>query len=328
MARAEQRTQDRGDQSVWLRRAAEEADTFYGHLARRALDPSPVCLAEGTIGGADTDTVLATPQGRRAFALLQVNERRRAETELRALWLDTRPDEGYGRALLLVARAVGLTQFALDVQSDGLAAEQASGQRSLPQLRPNGGFVVDPPLVYALVRHESNFQTGAVSQAGARGLMQIMPNTAAGIGAVAAGQEQRLHDPAVNLAVGQLYLLRLAEDNAISGNLLRLLAAYAQGPSAMRRWADTVNDAGDPLMFIEAIPNPAIAAYVQSALLTAWDYAAAMHRPATSLDALEVSAYPRLERANGPWTREAGTADMATREGGFNAACRQETIAR
>ena len=294
LARARGQAADRGEQTVWLRRAAQEPGTFYGHLARRALGPSPLaCRTEGTIGGADTDVLLATPQGRRAFALLQAGERRRAETELRALWLDTRPDPDYGRALLLVARAVGLTQFAADVQSDGLAEEQAAGQRTLPRLRPNGGFIVDPPLVYALVRHESNFQTGAVSQAGARGLMQIMPNTAAGIGAVPA----RLHDPAVNLAVGQRYLLQLAGDEGISGNLLRLLAAYAQGPTAMRRWADTVKDGGDPLMFIEAIPNPAIAAYVQAALLTAWDYAAAMHLPAGSLDALAASAWPQLERA-------------------------------
>jgi soluble lytic murein transglycosylase len=299
LARVEQREENRGDQTIWLRRAAQEHDTFYGHLARRALDPSPACFAGGTIGDADIDTLLATPQGRRAFALLQIGERRRAETELRALWLDTRPDASYGRALVLVARAVGLSQFAEDVQSDGLAEEQAAGQRTLPRLRPNGGFVVDPPLVYALVRHESNFQTGAVSQAGARGLMQIMPNTAAWMGALPAGQAaERLHDPAVNLAVGQRYLMLLSEDSSISGNLLRLLAAYAQGPANMKRWADTVNDGGDPLMFMEAIPNPAITAYVEAALVTAWDYAAAMHLPAATLDALEANDYPHLVRAN------------------------------
>jgi hypothetical protein len=65
----------------------------------------------------------------------------------------------------------------------------------------------------------------------------------------------------------------------------------------MRRWADAVNDGGDPLMFLEAIPNPMIAGYVRSALVRAWDYAAAMHLPAGSLDALEMSAYPRLELA-------------------------------
>lgn len=297
MARVERRAQNRGDQTLWLRRAAQGAATFYGHLARRALDPAPVCLAQGTIGGADTDVLLATPQGRRAFALLQINERRRAETELRALWLDTRPNPDFVRTLMLVARAVGLTQFAADVQSDGLAVEQAAGQRSLPRLRPNGGFTVDPPLVYALVRRKSNFQTDAVSQTGARGLMQIMPTTAADIGALPNDQADRLHDPAVNLAVGQRYLLRLADDPDVGGNLLRLLAAYAQGPTGMKRWADAVNDGGDPLVFIEAIPNPAILTYVRFALLTAWDYAAAMHRTSPSLDALEVSAYPRLERA-------------------------------
>ena len=63
-------------------------------------------------------------------------------------------------------------------------------------MQPAGGFVVDPPLVYALVHHESGFRPGAVSQAGARGLMQIMPRTAH---AVAGARAARLQEPAVKL---------------------------------------------------------------------------------------------------------------------------------
>ena len=48
----------------------------------------------------------------------------------------------------------------------------------VPRLRPAGGFSIDPTLVYALTRLESNFDPAATSPAGARGLMQIMPATA------------------------------------------------------------------------------------------------------------------------------------------------------
>jgi hypothetical protein len=297
IARTRQKEQNAAEQADWLRRAAREPDAFYGYLARRILVPSPACLNGGTLGEADTDLLLATPQGRRGFAFLQVGDRQRAAAELRTLWMETRPDPDYGRAVMLVARAVGLNALGMDMPSNGWTPDQVPGRQLPPRLRPNGGFVVDPPLVYALVRRESNFRTGAVSEAGARGLMQIMPDTAAGIGALPAAQVDRLHDPAVNLAIGQRYLLLLAQDDAIRGNLLRLLAAYTQGPGAVRHWADSVNDRGDPLMFIEAIPNRAIADYIRSALLTAWHYAAAMHMPAGSLDALAASTYPRLERA-------------------------------
>ena len=51
---------------------------------------------------------------------------------------------------------------------------------AVPRLRPAGGFSVDPALVYALTRLESNFDPAAISPAGARGLMQIMPDSALG----------------------------------------------------------------------------------------------------------------------------------------------------
>ena len=82
--------------------------------------------------------------------------------------------------------------------------------------------------------------------------MQIMPSTAQ---AVAGGRAEQLQDPAVNLAIGQQYLLALAQDDAIDGDLIRMLASYGQGQGGLRKWVDTVRDQGDPLMFVEAIPD-------------------------------------------------------------------------
>jgi len=249
-----------------------------------------------TLGGADTESLLVAPGARRAFALLQIGDRRRAETELRALWLDSRPDPAVERTLYLVARQAGLTRLAADIQQGyGVSATPGDAIReTIPRLHPAGGFIVDPPLVYAMVRRESNFQPEAVSSAGAHGLMQIMPATADGTGIPGAG---RLHDPATNLAVGQRYLLQLAADDGIDGDLLRVLAAYAQGPNALRRWVDAVRDDGDPLMFLEAIPNPVVRQYVQETLMHAWRYADAFNMPAPSLNQLAEGRYPRLLRA-------------------------------
>jgi soluble lytic murein transglycosylase-like protein len=250
------------------------------------------------LGPADIDALRATPEGSRAFALLQVGEKRRAEAEFRALWADAGQDAILARPLALLARAVGLPQFAAELRSAALPGPEAPQP---PSLQPSGGFVIDPSLIYALVHHESNFQTAAVSHSGARGLMQIKPGTALSVSSdrsLDGVHADRLHDPAVNLAVGQSYLLQLSRDDSVDGDLIRLLASYRQGLFGLKRWADSVNDQGDPLLFLEAIPNPATRGFVQDILAWSWRYAAVLKLPATSLDALASGHYPRLVRTD------------------------------
>jgi len=83
----------------------------------------------------------------------------------------------------------------------------------------------------------------------------------------------------------------------VHGDLIRLLAGYGQGQFGLRKWVDAVHDDGDPLMFIEAIPNGHTRAFIEDALVYSWHYAAELHLPATSLDALAAGRYPRLVRA-------------------------------
>lgn len=297
-ARAAQRQANVSASVVWLRRAAQEIGTFYGRIASRMLGPSLACLPGETLGIADLDALRATPEGSRAFALLQVGEKRRAEAELRALWDDAGQDANFARPLALLARAVGLPQFAAELRTTARTAPEAPQP---PLLHPAGGFVIDPSLIYALVHHESNFQTAAVSHSGARGLMQIKPATARAVGSdqsLDGVRADRLHDPAVNLALGQRYLLQLSEDGSVDGDLIRLLAGYRQGLYGLKRWADSVNDLGDPLLFLEAIPNPAARGFVQDILAWSWRYAAVLKLPATSLDALASGHYPRLVRTD------------------------------
>jgi soluble lytic murein transglycosylase len=294
-ARAAQRRVDRATATVWLRRAAEDGDTFYGRIAARALQPMRACLVSATLGIVDVESLAATPAGGRAFALLQVGQTALADAEFRLLWADAGETAGLAQTLALVARATGLTRLSATLLQG--AAFAARYVPSPPPLHPAGGFRLDPALVYGLVHEESDFHSGAVSRDGAVGLMQIKPASAwtvSGARALAGMQAARLHDPAVNLAVGQGYLLQLANDDAIDGDLIRLLAAYKQGPFELRRWADQVNAAGDPLMFLEAMPNPVTRAFVEDILAWSWRYAAALRLPAMSLDALAAGRFPRL----------------------------------
>jgi soluble lytic murein transglycosylase-like protein len=302
-ARAHLRVRDPAGYVPWMLRAAEERRTFYGMLARRTLGldigfgPGGRDARE-TLGEADIEAVAATPQGLRAFALLQVGQEHRAEAELRRLWPAAQGAPALGRAMMLVAEKAGLVELAAQladlVQSaDGRARETM--RFPVPRLRPASGFRIDPALVYGITRTESNFDADLISPAGAAGLMQIMPDTASFITGTAAGPALvgRLRDPSVNLDLGQRYVDYLAGQEAIGGNLLRLLASYNCGPGNYARWSVSLRDAGDPLLFIEAIPIDETRAYVPRVLAYTWIYAARLHLPTPALDELAAGGWPR-----------------------------------
>ena len=282
----------------WLRRAAQESRTFYGLLARRSLGQSAgqawhrESLAEADIAAIDT-----LPGGRRAFALLQIGETERAEAELRQLWTKMRDHPGFGRALLLVAREADMIGFATQLATllhgtDGRAHDDV--RFALPRLAPRGGFRVEPALVYALARLESNFDPAAISPAGARGLMQLMPMTAGYLARDPLLAPEQLHDPAINLELGQRYLVYLSEREYIGDNLIHLLASYNSGPGSFARWSKNVRDNNDPLLFIEAIPKIETRHFVQHALAYSWIYATRMGKLAPGLDELAAGAFPRF----------------------------------
>jgi soluble lytic murein transglycosylase-like protein len=162
-------------------------------------------------------------------------------------------------------------------------------------------------LVYALTRLESNFDTTAISPAGARGLMQIMPATAQYITGDVFYRPERLHEPSSNLDIGQRYIAHLSHIGGIDNDLIRLLASYNAGPASFLRWGPEIRDNNDPLLFIEAIPIPETRAFVAHALVYSWIYAARMHLPAASLDDLAAGQFPRFT----PLMRERRMAALA-----------------
>jgi soluble lytic murein transglycosylase-like protein len=95
---------------------------------------------------------------------------------------------------------------------------------------------IEPGLVLAVIRTESTFQPDAVSQMGARGLMQLLPGTAESL-APRLGLEwegdQMLHDPEVNIELGTLYLRMLLD--RFDGDLDLALEAYYRGPTRLAR---------------------------------------------------------------------------------------------
>lgn len=310
-ARAQLRTGYAAGYRPWMARASTEPHTFYGLLARRTLGlgfgfTSNSQDAREVLTEADIEAVAATGEGLRAFALLQVGQSTRAEAELRQLWpsADLRPE--LGRAIMLVAQKAGLIQLSAQladiVQAHDGRLRDAT-RFAVPHLMPDGGFRIDPAMVYGITRTESNFNSGLVSSAGATGLMQIMPDTASFLaGKLSDPPRGSLSDPGTNLALGQRYIAYLAQHEVVGGNLLRLLASYNSGPGSFGRWGPGMVDQGDPLLFIEAIPVDETRAFVPRVLTYTWLYATRMHLPSPSLDELAAGVSPRYHALVNPET--------------------------
>jgi soluble lytic murein transglycosylase-like protein len=295
-ARASLRLMQPNDYLDWLHLAANMPNTFYGILAGRLLGQGfgPTGIA-GTLTEADITAVDAQPDGHLAFALLQVGATDQAAMALRALWPQIQDDPDLGRAVMAVAARAGLVDvtIALAGQVGTAGNEIAGAQLPLPALHPEGGFTVDPALVYAVARTESGFETNATSPCGARGLMQLMPVTAGYIGRTE-GIAGSVSNPAANLALGQAYIRYLGEQSGINNNLLAILASYNAGPNVAAAWFSALQQDSDPLVFIETIPNDQTRRFVHQVLKDSWIYAEEIGLKPTSLDDLAEGNFPTL----------------------------------
>jgi len=267
--------------------AADKVPSFYGIIAERMLGiDTQSGFADAVLNQGDFHDLMAVASAHRAVALWQIGETEYVGPELNRAFVNN--NERLDPAIAALARGIGVPNVELRA-SEASAARGIvlTGLFPVPPYSPNGGYRIDSSLVLAFARIESRFQAQATSPAGARGLMQLMPETASHFGV---SDPASLYDPGTSLEVGQRYLERLLL--RLDGNLLELGGAYNAGPQAVDRWLSTKAGGDDPLLFVESIPIAETRSYVKRLMLYHWLYRRRFGQDARSLEQTASGQWP------------------------------------
>ena len=239
--------------------------TYFGFLAADRLDqPYAICPLHLVADPQREQTLLQQPGLRRAFELHAVGlpqyARREwaralhgADADTLRLAADLANRHGwYDRAVFTLTSGEALRLYRLRfplARQDGVVAqaEQAG---------------IDPAWAYGILRSESAWVTDARSGADARGLMQLVPATAARVArrsGLSWGGGDTLYDPSVNIELGTRYLAELAA--RYNGAPWLTSAAYNAGPNRVDQWLAARGTLA-PDLFIATIPFKETREYV------------------------------------------------------------------
>jgi soluble lytic murein transglycosylase len=260
----------------WFRDAARHPTTFYGQLALAALGDEHLAFAPDPVAAR---SIVAAFEGREltrvARILGELGEdklmrrfaRRLADVVTvpaeHALVAGLGADYGLHHVGLAAAKrsmrsGVTLADAAYPTPFDSSALK---GIRNAPELA----------LMLGVARQESEMNTRAISSAGARGLVQLLPATAKRMARtlrVKYSRARLTQDPDYNLRLGSVYLAGLL--NRYNGAYALALAGYNAGPSRVKRWLRVNGDPRtgevDPIDWIEMIPFHETRNYVQRVL--------------------------------------------------------------
>jgi soluble lytic murein transglycosylase len=256
----------------WYAAGAENMVTFYGQLSAHELgdDAPPHPLPEPRPTGAQLAAFAAQPLVQAASLFAAAGDREHLKTFLmQEADLSKQPIEF--AMVAAYAERLGRVDVAIAVARRSIDAGMPLMIHGYPITALPAGGNVEPALLLAIVRTESAFDQEAMSGAGARGLMQLMPGTAQLI-----SKQQQLpysidrltSDGLYNLTLGRAYVDKLLND--FGGSYVLAIAAYNAGPGRVRQW---LHDYGDPrgkqvdmVDWIEAIPFTETRLYVQRVL--------------------------------------------------------------
>jgi soluble lytic murein transglycosylase len=277
---------DRRDEARQQYAALAAEPTFFGFLAADKLEqPYAICPLQLADDPQREQSLLSLPGLQRAFELYAVDLPKPARRE----W--TRALQGADQATLRLAADLanqrGWYDRAVFTLSSGdalrlydLRFPLASQDGVVPQAEQAGIY---PAWAYGILRAESAWASDARSGADARGLMQLLPGTAALVArrhGLDWGGDDTLYDPTVNIALGTRYLAELAA--RYNGSPWLASAAYNAGPNRVDQWLG-VRGTLAPDLFVATIPFKETREYVARVMAFSLIYDWRLHGEAVPL---------------------------------------------
>jgi soluble lytic murein transglycosylase len=257
--RANEAEGDAVQAQIFYGQAARYYTTFYGQLAAvKAGIRTLVLDKDPPITAADRARFEGREYVRATRALAEIGAKDTFKSFVASL-SDTLPT-GQEEALLVdLARGYGDQEVSMRAVRNAAKRGFILPERGYPvRTPPSVAGAPEAAFVLGITRQESSFDPRARSGPGARGMMQLMPSTAAIVArrlgvSYSPGQ---LDDPDYNMQLGSAFLGQLV--NQFSGSYVMASAAYNAGPGRPTAWVVDCTDprasGTDPLDFIECIP--------------------------------------------------------------------------
>jgi soluble lytic murein transglycosylase len=287
--RAAEQMGDLAKAQDWYRTAARGMTSFYGQLAAAQLSDKRQIQLAGTPKPTAQEKALFDKRElvRVVRMLTALGEGERARLFLTKLMeLSSRPAEY--QLIAALAMEINRKDFAVAVAKEARTRGTEMIDFLYPIMKLPGGQEPEPALVLGVIRQESAFDVAAVSSAGARGLMQLLPGTAKGV-AKQAGvkftQKRLTTDSHYNITLGRAYLDDLL--SRFGGSYVLAAAAYNAGPNRVRDWIATYGDprqrSTDVIDWIESIPFDETRNYVMRIIENTQVYRARLNNGTANL---------------------------------------------
>jgi soluble lytic murein transglycosylase len=264
--------------SNWLEQAAASPDSFYGLLAMERLGRTPLPPADSPPADPATRAAFARRPLAEAISYLgMVGQRSDQGLFVRAL-AESLEDNRERAVAAEFGRAVGRPDLGVWVAREARNRGDNFYERgAFPEVTIPAAFSRNWAAAHGIIRQESSFDRAAVSPVGARGMMQLMPTTAAAEArraGVPYGLSRLTDDADYNVLLGSQHMSMLMD--RLGGNLILVAVAYNAGIGRVPQW---IAANGDPRMagvdtarWIEEIPFAETRAYVQRVVENAMIY--------------------------------------------------------